>query len=233
MRVAANEVHAWAFELDTDSNVLARCAALLAPEEADRAARFAFPRLRDRFVVAHGVMRHVLSRYAGLDPRALRFVEAPEGKPSLAGEPDRVSFNLSHSHGLALLAIGDGRELGADVEQERAEVDVLGISGAYFHRSELESITGAAPGEGQRSRFFRYWVAKESVLKAQGCGLGFPLDKFEVLFDPPGEGATIRSFDTARMHADWTIRMLSLGDGWPAAVAARGNAWRLRACGPD
>jgi hypothetical protein len=35
------------------------------------------------------------------------------------------------------------------------------------------------------------------------------------------------------MRADWTIRMLSLGSGWPAAVAARARAWRLRARGAD
>ena len=228
--VAGDEVHAWAFSLDGDADTLARCAALLSADESARAARFVFPQLRDRFTVAHAVMRSLLARYAGLDPSAIAFVESREGKPALAGVRG-VSFNLSHSHDRALLAVGDGRDVGADVEQARAEVDILGISGAYFHRSELEAIRSGASPDAQRERFFRYWVAKEAVLKAEGCGLGFPLDKFEVAFDAAGEGAAIDSFDTQRMRADWTVRMLTLGHGWPGAVAGRGTGWRLRACG--
>jgi hypothetical protein len=51
------------------------------------------------------------------------------------------------------------------------------------------------------------------------------------VFAPEGASASIVSLDAARMRGDWTIRMLSLGDGWPAAIAARGVDWRLRACG--
>jgi 4'-phosphopantetheinyl transferase len=229
--VAPGEVHAWAFGLDADAGTRALCAALLSAEESARAARFVFPGLAERYVVAHGAMRHLLALYAGREPRSLAFEEAPGGKPALAGVPG-LAFNLSHSHEVGLLAVSDGREVGADVEGERADVDVLGISGAYFHRSELAAIHGGASPQAQRALFFRYWVAKESVLKAEGCGLGFPLDRFEVLFDAAGEAATIASFDAARMRADWTVRMLSLGEGWPAAVAAAG-AWRLRTCGPD
>ena len=226
-QVRASEVHAWAFALEGPGDALERCAALLSEEERGRAARFHFPVHRDRYVLAHGLMRHVLARYAGVDPRALGFVEAPEGKPRLENVPG-LSFNLSHSHERALLAVGDGRELGCDVEQERDEVDMLGIAGSYFFRSELESIRSAGGAQATRERFFRHWVAKESVLKAEGCGLGFPLDKFEVAFDASGEGATVTSFDATRMKNDWTVRMLSLGPGWPAAVASKGRSWSLR-----
>jgi len=227
MHVAPGEVHVWAMTLDSDPDAIARCASCLSPEEAARAGRFATDRLRERHVLAHGFVRHVLARYRGVAPREIAFGARPEGKPFLAD--GGVSFNLSHSHSRALLAVGDGRELGADVEQERPDVDAEAIAGSYFYRSEIEAIL-AAQGQARRAAFFRYWVAKEAVLKGEGIGLGFPLDRFEVIFEGR-DTARIASHDAARMGPDWSVRMLSLGPGWPAAVAARGTAWRVLAPG--
>lgn len=224
--LGADEVHAWAFALEADAAIHARCGALLDAGERDRAGRFHFDVHRDRFVLAHGLVRHVLARYAGTDPRALVFKTAAQGKPALEGLAG-VSFNLSHSHERGLLAVSANRDLGADVEHERDEVDMLGIAGSYFFRSELESIRSAADPAELRRRFFRYWTAKESALKAQGCGLGFPLDKFEVVFEANGETARANSFDIERMAPGWTIKVLSLGPGWPAAIAAQGSEWTL------
>jgi len=85
-----------------------------------------------------------------------------------------------------------------------------------------------AYGSARRERFFRYWVAKESALKAEGCGLGFPLERFEVVFDGAGDSASVTTLEPQRMRPGWTVRMLSLGPGWPAAVCSRGGPWSLR-----
>ncbi len=45
----------------------------------------------------------------------------PNGKPVLSRKTDSLGlcFNLSHSHGLAMLAVALGREVGIDVERIR------------------------------------------------------------------------------------------------------------------
>jgi phosphopantetheinyl transferase len=66
------------------------------------------------------------------------------------------------------------------------------------------------------------------VLKAQGIGLGFPLDQFRVDFLPDGHAARIETFDASRLDGGWTVRMLPCEPGWLAAVAARGEDWVVK-----
>ena len=56
-------VHVWFCELPHGADVQESFAALLSDEERTRAARFAFERDRQRFVLSHGVLRQLLARY--------------------------------------------------------------------------------------------------------------------------------------------------------------------------
>lgn len=133
---------------------------------------------------------------------------------------------MTHSHGRALIAVTTGREVGIDLEQLNLHVKALAIARRYFCSSELAAIAGAAPSLQARS-FFRYWVAKEAVLKGQGIGLRFPMDGFEVKCDAHRTNAQVRTLDDSRLAPDWRIRMLRVDGDWIGAVAARGDSWRL------
>lgn len=223
-------VHVWAFALEAPPSVVARCRAYLSIEERNRADRFVFDRHRTHYTVAHALLRHLLSRYCGLPPESLHFSPSAAGKPVLQVDADlhpRLHFNLTHSEDRALLGVSHRRELGIDLERVRPNVETLAISRHYFFGSERDSIEAALLEE-RDNMFFRYWVAKEAVLKAQGIGLGFPLDRFRVDFLPDGRTARIESFDPAALEPEWTIRMLPCEDGWLGAVAARGTDWRIR-----
>jgi 4'-phosphopantetheinyl transferase len=74
----------------------------------------------------------------------------------------------------------------------------------------------------------RYWVAKEAVLKAQGVGLGFPLDRFRIDFLPDGHAARLESLDPVALSPHWTVRMLPCESGWLGAIAALGTDWGVR-----
>jgi len=174
-------------------------------------------------------LRRLLSLYCDSAPEALRFIAAVNGKPALqpvAGAAP-ISFNLTHSHARALVGVSTGRQLGIDLEMLTPNTDTLSISRKYFFGSEREAIE-RAPSPLRDSTFFRYWVAKEAVLKAEGIGLGFPLDRFRVDFLPGDVAARIETLDPAALSGDWTVRMLPCESGWLAAVAARGTDWHLR-----
>jgi 4'-phosphopantetheinyl transferase len=68
--------------------------------------------------------------------------------------------------------------------------------------------------------FFRYWVSKEAVLKAQGIGLQ-ALNQCEILMTADGIGAEVLVPADSRLQDSWRIRLLSCGEGWEAAVAAQ------------
>lgn len=137
-------------------------------DRRQRARAFAFTRL-------------VLRQHLGSDPVLLRH---EHGKPYLADR--RLSFNLSHSGELAVLAVGPA-ELGVDVEFMGRAVDFLQLSRRFFAQPEWEWLDTQ---EDPREPFYRIWTRKEAYIKALGTGLRHPLDAFCVLegrvsIDPP------------------------------------------------
>ena len=116
----------------------------------------------------------MLSRYLDVNPDVIALDRSATGKPFLNKERrDRssVTFNLSHAHDRALIAVSKGQEVGVDLEFVRADVEVANLSERFFSPSEHAAIMQATE-ERRAMRFFRYWVAKEALLKAQGIGLG-------------------------------------------------------------
>src|SRR5262249_50193513 len=93
--------------------------------------------------------------------------------------------------------------------------------------AELRAIEATAPAS-RRETFFRHWVAKEAVLKANGAGLSLALDSFGVTFDSDASTARVRSADAAAIDETLVVRMLPLAAGWAGAVAASGAGWTLR-----
>lgn len=198
--------------------------------ELTRASRFVRRADHVRYVLTHGCLRAVLGRYVALDPAALKFHSAPTGKPSLSvtgNHHNQLKFSLSHSHGLILIAVGKHREVGADIEPVRNEVDVIKLAERYYDPSERDSLVGLS-GPERVQRFFRYWMAKESTLKEQGVGLRL-LAQCEVLAADHYVRAEILVSKGATLHRAWTTQWLSCGSGWEAAIAAQGNSWTIRA----
>ena len=235
LRVAARSVDVWAFNLRASAACLEQCRQTLCRTESARADRFMHPVGRDDFVVAHGVLRHLLARYAQAQPGDLKFSADPNGKPALdasAGGSNLVSFNLTHSQGRALIAVSDGRSVGIDLEKIKADVKAIPIAQRYFARAELAAIE-AAPALLQAATFFRYWVAKEALLKGQGFGLRFPIDEFEVQFDERSLSARIGTRTPSRLSSNWTVQMLPVESGWAAALAVRGTDWSLNLQNPQ
>jgi 4'-phosphopantetheinyl transferase len=137
----------------------------------------------------------------------------------LGGQPT-ITFNMSHAQGRALIAVSKRQEVGVDLERIRSDVEVEKLSERYFAPSEHATIM-RSPHEQRAARFFRYWVAKEAVLKAQGVGLR-ALSQCEILMAADGVGAEVRVPVGSPLQDNWKIRLLSCGEGWEGAVAAQG-----------
>jgi phosphopantetheinyl transferase len=132
---------------------------LLCAEERERAAQIVQERDRVLWARSRGVLRALLGRYLDRDPRMLRFVLGPHGKPALLPEGPTpgadlgptpaadLRFNLSHSGTIALYAVTAGREVGVDIECAR---------------------------ERYTAEFLRAWVAREATVKCRGSGLLTP-----------------------------------------------------------
>ena len=209
--LASDEVHLWCARLDVAPETTARLMETLSADERARSARFRFQRDQQRFIVARGVLRDLLSRYVGIEPDEIRFVYNEFGKPDLDPElASRLRFNLTHSGAVALIAVASESEVGVDLEYIRAEPDYADIARRFFSPAEHDALN-ALPSHLYADAFFSCWTKKEAYLKACGEGLARPLNSFSVL---ELEG--------------WSLYSLRPAPGYVGALAIEGSAWRLR-----
>lgn len=224
LTLESDAIHVWRATLDCDSSALLGLEALLSPDEKSRAARYIFQRDRNHFIVARGILRRILGVYVQRPAAGLTFTYEPEGKPALRliGREPSIRFNLSHSHGLAVYAFSNQREVGIDVEAIRPNIGEDEIAGRAFSAPELAELD-ALPLELRNIGFYHCWTRKEAYIKASGSGMGIPLDSFEVSLTP-GQPEVLRSVDSSR----WSLRSFQSSPGYVGAVVGEGKGWDLR-----
>ncbi|MEA2403667.1 MAG: 4-phosphopantetheinyl transferase [Thermoleophilaceae bacterium] len=88
-------------------------------------------------------------------------VDGPGGKPFAPGGPH---FNVSHSDGLALIAISRAREVGVDVERVRPVPRAPAIARRVVDPDEARAVEEAR-AEDRDLLFHRLWVAHEARVK--------------------------------------------------------------------
>src|SRR5437764_292750 len=75
-------VHVWAASLEVQVAGLRALGRHLSDDETKRALRL---RTRERalFIAARGILRELVGRYLGVEPRAVHFLYGPRGKPRI------------------------------------------------------------------------------------------------------------------------------------------------------
>lgn len=163
-----------------DERLLAEYMCLLTDEERAQQQRFYFERDRHRYLVTRALVRTVLSKYAPIAAPDWVFSKNDHGRPEIANDhalARTLSFNLTHTHGLIILAVTREQAIGVDAENISVRQPTLGIADRFFSAEEVAELH-TVPANGQNERFFHYWTLKESYIKARGMGLAIPLDQF-------------------------------------------------------
>lgn len=162
------EVHVWRAKLDAPG--------WPGPEELpaaerERAAAVRRPGAAARWVAARWALRHVLARYLDEGPAGIELALGPHGKPRLAQAPERLRFNLSHSGGIALVAVSREHEVGVDVERVEPRRDVTALAERALPPEDVAAVREASAEE-RADVFHRHWARHEARLKCLGVGLG-------------------------------------------------------------
>ncbi|MET0333530.1 MAG: 4'-phosphopantetheinyl transferase superfamily protein [Rhizobacter sp.] len=217
-----SQVHLWlAFCADAeDTQLHDRYRALMTAEELARGDRFYFERDRSRYRVTRALVRSVLSRYApSIAPNDWRFEATSYGQPVITNpepEAQRLSFNLTHTHDLVVLAVTEGRAVGVDTENITRGA-LLDVADRFFAPSECKHLR-ALPPDAKPKRFFELWTLKESYIKARGMGLSIPLHKFAFdLRDP--QAVSLSTVEDLQDPAErWALRHLWATPDHPVAL---------------
>lgn len=203
--------------MDDAGLCIACCENLLSAAERERAARFKFEKDRRLYTGAHAALRSILAGYLNVALADLQFETGPRGKPRLAltFTEDKLEFNLSHSHEVALIAVTREREIGVDVERIREDFGFAEVAKRYFTAKEVSAIE-ALPEDLRRRAFYQCWTSKEAFLKAMGVGLSGELDEVEIVLD--GDGPV----EVKSTLAQWSLRELNPCAGYVGAVVLAG-----------
>lgn len=150
---------------------------LPAPER-ERAAAFLREQPRRRWVAARWALRRVLESYLGEPAAAIELELGDRGKPRLRNS-NGIEFNLSHSSGLALVAVTEGREVGVDVELIEPERDLLALAERALPQEDAAIVRAASESE-RADVFYAAWTRHEARVKCLGTGLGAVAENVDV-----------------------------------------------------
>lgn len=218
-RLDYQTAHLWTVVLDVAEARVLALRALLSPDEQARAERFYSERHRMRFTVCRGALRELLGQYLGCAPSELGFEYGAHGKPGLSAQqnPADLRFNLSHSEGLAVIALTGCRDIGVDVEQVRP-INGMAIAGRYFSDDEITQLR-RLPSQWHQEAFFSCWTAKEAYIKARGDGLSFALKDFDILIDPTQVPRILKIQGSSAPANQWALHRILPQPGYIATLA--------------
>lgn len=210
------------------SALVARLRLHLPEEELARHDRFRHEGAAGEYLVARALVREALSAWTGVEPAAWRFDANEHGRPYVtvpALDPP-LHFNLSHTRGRVVLAIGRDPWVGVDVEPLDRRVDVLPIVDRFFSADEAAALR-ALPEDQHRDRFLALWTLKEAYIKARGMGLAIPLGDFS--FAPDDDPVRIAFAPALADEPDaWRFHRVDLDGRHRLAVAAKVPALSVR-----
>ncbi len=217
-------IELWLVDLEACADALdamERATPRLSKDDRKRAEAIAEPRECRHRLAAYTALRVLLERMAGPQVRGISLTRAPGGKPGL--DDGHAEFSLSHTQGLALIAVGSSGPLGIDLEPRRivrmsprAALEICAIA------TGLGGRLAAAPGSNRA--VLQAWTRLEAFAKARGLGVARTLTelgqrgrgRLQALSSAELEIAARRQARTCSL----SVRDLRLGPSLHAALAA-------------
>jgi phosphopantetheinyl transferase len=179
---------------------------------------------RDRFISTRALVRKLLSDSCEgeIDPRAWKFSENAHGKRRLHQPPcggEGIEFSVSHTDDLTIVAAARVISIGVDIEDTSVNLPWLEMARHFFAEEEFDYLSNCKEGSGL-SCFYSYWTAKESVLKAIGCGLQGRLDGVRVNLRNPDLIGISLDGDSAEM----SVKQIAYKNRFLISVCTQGVA---------
>jgi len=150
-------------------------------------------------LVVREVAKRVLAVHAGVAVDVIEIYAAPKGKPLLRND-ESLHFSISHSRGIALLAVTRVAAVGVDLEQMRAVPNAETILRRFFPHEDLNAILS---DDNRDFRFMQAWTRSEARVKVRGASV----------------------WEAATPDPASVVRGLDAPDGFVASIAVASDAW--------
>ncbi len=225
--LTSESLHIWHIPLSPASNCN-RLIEELSKEEQARAGKFAQQPPRERYILAHSAVRHILTGYLGIAPAQLQLTTTKYGKPVLQpGQyPLDLQFNLSHCRNLALLAVTLGREVGVDLEHLDIPRKTEPLTRRYFTHQIVKTLS-TLNADQQKNAFLRLWTQFEAYKKALGTGLRGDKKKLSLNWKSVPDNQ-FRPLFEQQSDNHWHTSTIKLSPGWIASVVLKTGSSQIR-----
>ncbi|MCY4338707.1 MAG: 4'-phosphopantetheinyl transferase superfamily protein [Gammaproteobacteria bacterium] len=218
--ISPYHVDVWLASTELGEEQVRSYAKSLTETELGRARKFKSATKYREYVITRGLLRQILHKAAGLNLSGIDFSYGAHGKPYLEDNSTAgsIAFNVSHSHGLALVALAASGRLGVDLEQVKPGVAWRELAERYFSAAECRALQAQTSSARPRA-CCACWTRKEAFIKALGAGLSHGLKQFDVSVDPDAAEVNLTLRITDEDANDWQLRNLPMPPGYRAALA--------------
>ena len=215
-----SEVHVWYCLTDEEfvSSRLDVLESLISEEELSKYRSIKHQKSQQSYLVAHAMLRSVLSGYVDRPVLDWQFVRGEHGKPALFlsdGLPD-IRFNLTHTDGLTACVVSLPGDCGIDVERHDTVHSFEAVSQRMFADEECRFL---ADHDFDPAMFYRLWTLREAYVKALGLGLVGSTKDFYFQFDRDLGSARLVHQAVAGESERWSFRLFEPVPGYQLSVA--------------
>ncbi|CAL2078443.1 4'-phosphopantetheinyl transferase family protein [Tenacibaculum sp. 190524A02b] len=119
---------------------------------------------------------------------------------------DTISFNISHSGEYVVCAyVKEKNALGIDVEKINKEINIDDFSTVLNSSEKSNIVKSTSPFD----EFYKIWTIKESVCKADGRGLNFPLQTIKIHSDCIHQETKRWYYKNIDIHNDYKCHLVT------------------------
>ena len=227
LNLSKDHVDIWLCDLKQLSSDINNFYSILSEDERERTDKLKVEDKKQQYIITRGALRQRLGLLTKIDPQDFIFDYLEHGKPVLANNPQfaDMTFNVSHSHDLALIAITQEQNIGIDIEKINRELKHDELVSRFFSKVEQTEFQ-TIPEANRAKAFCACWSRKEAFIKAIGDGVSYGLDTFDVTVDPENQTPEINLHKPS--EDTWSALNLPINDEYMACLVSDGGSLSVR-----
>jgi 4'-phosphopantetheinyl transferase len=214
---SANRVFIFTVNLTSYINNVSKCWECLSVKEKIQANKYYTKSLSDKYIMSHGILRHILSYYTKQYPQDIEFTHNEYGKPFLKNS--NIHFNMSHSHNMVSYIVALNYRVGIDIELHDNNLNIQELTSLVLTSAESKYLSGLKSKE-KLELFYHLWTKKESLIKANGQGLSYPINTIETIALSSGSNILLTNEkNILQQEEEWYYYELETPKNYSGAIA--------------
>lgn len=219
----------WLIDLAEEDKDIFNHQRYLTKDELARAGKYLSGKKSREFIITRSALRNIIGYVLKTNPRQIEFAYTSSGMPLLdsAWSHTNITFNVSHSHDLAIIAVSIENIIGIDIEKIREDIDYKKLAKRFFSEYEHQQIMEFEDTL-RLNAFFATWTRKEALVKATGTGIAYGLNKFDVSVDPDKPAELVDSRWQDECQSNWSLLNIETLPEYKACLAVAGEMPNIR-----